>query len=104
MKSRSFNIFQIKEKIKKITAKFQSTKRVPIEDAKRFLSSEKFRDFRETGPSSLKLMIVCCTEVSQLSDLQGKLLIITIITDKKQSAVYLHIYVGSKLHVKSVVK
>ena len=29
---------------------FQSTKRVPIEDTKRFLSPEKFRDFRETGP------------------------------------------------------
>ena len=37
MKTRSFNMFQIKEKI---SAKFQSTKRVPIEDTKRFLSPE----------------------------------------------------------------
>ena len=25
-------------------------KRIPIKDTKRFLSPEKFRDFRETGP------------------------------------------------------
>ena len=38
----------------KITAKFQSTKRVPNEDAKIFLPPErKFRDFRETGPWGL---------------------------------------------------
>ena len=37
MKTRSFNMFQIKEKI---SAKFQSTKRVPIEDTKRFLLPE----------------------------------------------------------------
>ena len=48
-------MFQIKEK-NKITAKFQSTKRVPIniiEDTKRFLSPEKFRDFRETAPGTM---------------------------------------------------
>ena len=35
-----------------ITVKFQSLKRVPIEDTKGFISSEKFRDVRETGPRS----------------------------------------------------
>ena len=43
-----FNIFQIKEG--KITTKFQSLNRVLVEDTKRFLSPEKFRDVRETGP------------------------------------------------------
>ena len=32
------------------TKKFQSTNSVPIEDTMRFLSPEKFRDFRETDP------------------------------------------------------
>ena len=48
MKSRSFNVSDKRKG--KITARFQSTKCVPIEDTKRFLSPEKFRDFREKGP------------------------------------------------------
>ena len=48
MKTCSFNVSDKRKD--KITAKFQSTKRVPIEHTKRFLSPEKFRDFRETGP------------------------------------------------------
>ena len=48
MKTCSFNVSDKRKD--KITAKFQSTKRVPIEHTKRFLSPEKFRDFRENGP------------------------------------------------------
>ena len=43
VKTRSFNVSDKRKD--KITAKFQSTKRVPIEDTKRFLSPVKFRDF-----------------------------------------------------------
>ena len=35
----------------KITAKFQCLKRVFIEDTKGFMTPEKFRDVRETGPN-----------------------------------------------------
>ena len=34
----------------KITSKFQSLERVLVEDTKGFMSPEKFRDLRETGP------------------------------------------------------
>ena len=33
-----------------ITAKFRASRRLRFEDAKRIMSAEKFRDFRETGP------------------------------------------------------
>ena len=35
----------------KITAKFRASRRLRFEDTKRNMSPEKFRDFRETGPS-----------------------------------------------------
>ena len=34
----------------KITAKFRETEHLRFEDTKRIMSTEKFRDFRETGP------------------------------------------------------
>ena len=37
----------------KITAKFQSLKRVVIEDKNGFMSPGKFRAVRETGPSNI---------------------------------------------------
>ena len=49
MKTCSFNVSDKRKD--EITAKFQSTKRVPIEDTKRFMSPEKIRDFRETDPT-----------------------------------------------------
>ena len=34
----------------KITATFRASRRLRLEDTKRIMSPEKFRDFRETGP------------------------------------------------------
>ena len=37
----------------KITVKFRASRRLRLEDTKRIMSPEKFRDFRETGSWSI---------------------------------------------------
>lgn len=41
-----------------MTAKFQSLKRILIEDAKGFMAPNKFRDTREMGPTNPKWNIL----------------------------------------------